>query len=194
MATPKEVAKAKKENIKVKRYTPPASPTRALHRRPAAQRPNKALGKVGTDERKRKVFQGGLRIYTTLQRPKQAMAANAVQGQMDQFGGDPAGALASVEPSTGRIVALYGGRSFKKSQVDLATAQAAPASSRGRRSRCSSSWPPWRRASPRAVLPGPAQITIPNRRYTGYNQPWTPATPATPAPGPTTCTGPWPTR
>ena len=69
------------------------------------------------------MFQGGLRIYTTLQRPKQAMAANAVQGQMDQFRGDPAGALASVEPSTGRIVALYGGRSFKKSQVDLATAQ-----------------------------------------------------------------------
>ena len=51
------------------------------------------------------------------------MAANAVQGQMDQFGGDPAGALASVEPGTGRIVALYGGRNFKKSQVDLATAQ-----------------------------------------------------------------------
>ena len=69
------------------------------------------------------MFQGGLKIYTTLQGPRQAMAANAVQGQMNQFRGDPAGALASVDPGTGQILALYGGRSFKQSQVDLATAQ-----------------------------------------------------------------------
>ncbi|HYN19043.1 MAG TPA: transglycosylase domain-containing protein, partial [Actinomycetes bacterium] len=125
-ASAKDIAKAKKEKLRVDLYTPP-------RRQPYFERYivdqllndpsyNKALGKVGSDERKRKVFQGGLRIYTTLQGPKQSMAARAVGGQMDPFRGDPAGALASVEPSTGRIVALYGGKSFKKSQVDLATA------------------------------------------------------------------------
>jgi penicillin-binding protein 1A len=179
MATPKEVAKAKKENIKVNRYTPPS-------RQPYFQRYiinqllndpkyNKALGKVGSDERKRKVFQGGLRIYTTLQRPKQAMAENAVQGQMDQFGGDPAGALASVEPSTGRIVALYGGRSFKDSQVDLATAQGGTGFQPGSAFKMFFVVAALEKGiSPGLVLPGPAQITIPDRRcYTG-NGPWSP--------------------
>jgi penicillin-binding protein 1A len=180
MATPKEVAKAKKENIKVDRHTPP-------RRQPYFERYivnqllndpkyNKALGKVGTDERKRKVFQGGLRIYTTLQRSKQAMATNAVQGQMDRFGRDPAGALASVEPGTGRIVALYGGRNFKDSQVDLATAQGGTGFQPGSAFKMFFVVAALEKGiSPGLVLPGPAQITIPNRRcYTGYNQPWSP--------------------
>jgi membrane peptidoglycan carboxypeptidase len=180
MATPKAVAKAKKENVKVKRYTPP-------RRQPYFERfivnqllndpkYNKALGKVGTDERKRRVFQGGLRIHTTLQGPKQAMATNAVQGQMDQFRGDPAGALASVEPGTGRIVALYGGRSFKKSQVDLATGQGGTGFQPGSAFKMFFVVAALERGiSPGIVLPGPPRITIPNRRcYTGFNQPWTP--------------------
>jgi membrane peptidoglycan carboxypeptidase len=179
-ATPKEVAKAKRENVKVNRYTPP-------RRQPYFERfivnqllndtrYNKALGKVGTDERKRRVFQGGLRIYTTLQGPRQAMAANAVQGQMDQFRGDPAGALASVEPGTGRIVALYGGRSFKKSQVDLATAQGGTGFQPGSAFKMFFVVAALEKGiSPGIVMPGPARITIPNRRcYTGFNQPWTP--------------------
>ena len=115
------------------------------------------------------MFQGGLRIYTTLQGPKQAMAANAVQGQMDQFRGDPAGALASVEPSTGRIVALYGGRSFKKSQVDLATAQGGTGFQPGSAFKMFFVVAALEKGiSPGLVMPGPAQITIPNRRcYTG---------------------------
>jgi membrane peptidoglycan carboxypeptidase len=179
-ATPKEVAKAKKENVKVNRYTPP-------RRQPYFERfivnqllndprYNKALGKVGTDERKRRVFQGGLRIYTTLQSPRQDMAANAVQGQMDQFRGDPAGALASVEPGTGRIVALYGGRSFKKSQVDLATAQGGTGFQPGSAFKMFFVVAALEKGiSPGIVMPGPARITIPTRRcYTGFNQPWTP--------------------
>jgi membrane peptidoglycan carboxypeptidase len=122
------------------------------------------------------VFQGGLRIYTTLQRPKQAMAANAVQGQMDRFGRDPAGALASVEPTTGRIVALYGGRNFKDSQVDLATAQGGTGFQPGSAFKMFFVVAALEKGiSPGLVLPGPAQITIPNRRcYTGFNQPWSP--------------------
>jgi membrane peptidoglycan carboxypeptidase len=179
-ATPRQVAKAKRAKLKVERYKPPS-------RQPYFQayivnqllndpKYNKALGKVGSDERKRKVFQGGLRIYTTLQRPRQAMAANAVQGQMDQFRGDPAGALASVEPGTGRIVALYGGRSFKKSQVDLATAQGGTGFQPGSAFKMFFVVAALEAGiSPAIVMQGPARITIPNRRcFTGYNQPWTP--------------------
>ena len=83
-ASAKDVAKAKKEKLRVDLYTPP-------RRQPYFERYivdqllndpsyNKALGKVGSDERKRKVFQGGLRIYTTLQGPKQSMAARGGPG------------------------------------------------------------------------------------------------------------------
>jgi penicillin-binding protein 1A len=176
-ATTKEVARAKKEKVRVKRYTPPS-------RQPYFQayivnqllndpRYNKALGKVGTDERKRKVFQGGLRIYTTLQSPRQAMAANAVQGQMDPFGGDPAGALASVEPGTGRIVALYGGRNFKKSQVDLATAQGGSGFQPGSAMKMFFVVAALEKGvSPGLVMPGPSNITIPDRKCFTDNRPW----------------------
>ena len=178
-ATGKEVARAKKEKLRIDLYTPP-------RRQPYFERYivdqllndpsyNKALGKVGTDERKRKVFQGGLRIHTTLQSPKQAMAASAVQGQMNQFGGDPAGALASVEPGTGRIVALYGGKSFKKSQVDLATAKGGSGFQPGSTMKMFFIVAALEKGiSPGLTMAGPARITIPNRRcYTG-NGPWSP--------------------
>jgi penicillin-binding protein 1A len=178
-ATTKEIAKAKREKLKVKRYTPPS-------RQPYFQAYivdqllndpsyNKALGKVGSDERKRKVFQGGLRIYTTLQSPKQAMAANAVQGHMNQFRGDPAGALASVEPASGRIVALYGGRSFKKSQVDLATARGGSGFQPGSAMKMFFVVAALEKGiSPGIVMAGPARITIPDRRCYTDNGPWSP--------------------
>jgi membrane peptidoglycan carboxypeptidase len=178
-ASAREVAKAKRAKVLVRRYTPPS-------RQPYFQayivdqllndpRYNKALGKVGSDERRRKVFQGGLRIYTTLQGPRQAMAARAVQGQMDQFRGDPAGALASVEPGTGRIVALYGGRSFKKSQVDLATAKGGSGFQPGSAFKMFFVVAALERGiSPGLTMAGPARITIPNRRCFTDNGPWSP--------------------
>jgi membrane peptidoglycan carboxypeptidase len=178
-APAKDIAKAKKEKLRVKLYTPP-------RRQPYFERYivdqllndpsyNKALGKVGSDERKRKVFQGGLRIYTTLQGPKQAMAANAVQGQMNQFRGDPAGALASVEPTTGRIVALYGGKSFNKSQVDLATAKGGSGFQPGSAMKMFFVVAALEKGiSPGLTMAGPARITIPDRRCYNGSQPWSP--------------------
>jgi len=178
-ATGKEVARAKKEKLRVKLYSPP-------RRQPYFERYivdqllndpsyNKALGKVGSDERKRKVFQGGLRIHTTLQSPKQAMAASAVQGQMNQFGGDPAGALASVEPGTGRIVALYGGKSFKKSQVDLATAKGGSGFQPGSTMKMFFIVAALEKGiSPGLTMAGPPRITIPNRRCYTDRGPWSP--------------------
>jgi penicillin-binding protein 1A len=178
-AKTKDVAKAKKEKLKVDLYTPP-------RRQPYFERfivdqllndtsYNKVLGKVGSDERKRRVFQGGLRIYTTLQRPKQSMAARAVGGQMDQFRGDPAGALASVEPSTGRIVALHGGKSFKDSQVDLATGKGGTGFQPGSAMKMFFVVAALEKGiSPGIVMPGPARITITDRRCANSDGPWTP--------------------
>jgi membrane peptidoglycan carboxypeptidase len=179
VATPREVARAKRAKVGVKRYTPP-------RRQPYFQayivdqllndpRYNETLGKVGTDERKRKVFQGGLRIYTTLEGPKQGMATGAVANQMDQFGGDPAAALASVEPHSGRIVALYGGKSFKASQVNLATGKGGTGFQPGSAFKMFFVVAALERGiSPGIVMAGPARITIPNRRCEGPDGPWTP--------------------
>jgi membrane peptidoglycan carboxypeptidase len=178
-ANARDVAKAKKESVKVERYVPP-------RRQPYFERYivdqllndasyNKALGKVGSDERKRKVFQGGLRIYTTLQGPKQSTAAKAVQRQMDQFRGDPAGALASVEPGSGRIVALYGGKSFKKSQVDLATGKGGTGFQPGSAFKMFFVVAALEKGiSPGIVMQGPARITIRDRRCEGPDGAWSP--------------------
>jgi membrane peptidoglycan carboxypeptidase len=179
LATAKQVAKAKRAKVEISRYTPP-------RRQPYFERYivdqllndpryNKALGKVGSDERKRKVFQGGLRIYTTLQSPKQAIAAQAVGGQMDQFHGDPAGALASVEPNTGRIVALYGGKSFKESQVDLATAKGGSGFQPGSAFKMFFVVAALEKGiSPGIVMAGPARITIGDPRCKNGSELWSP--------------------
>jgi membrane peptidoglycan carboxypeptidase len=178
-AKPKDVAKAKREKLAVKRY-------KQRNREPYFvrfitdqllndPRYNKALGKPGSDHRVRKVFQGGLKIYTTLQKTKQTLAAKAVQGWMDPFGDDPAGALASVDPTSGKIVALYGGRDFKKSQVNLATGQGGTGFQPGSAFKMFFIVAALEKGiSPATVFNAPPRITIPNRRCEGPNGPWNP--------------------
>jgi membrane peptidoglycan carboxypeptidase len=179
LSSTRDVARAKREKLRVKRYTPP-------RRQPYFERfivdqllndpaYNKALGKVGTDERKRKVFQGGLEIHTTLQRTRQAQAGQAVAGQMDQFGGDPAGALASVEPSTGKIVALHSGKNFKESNVDLATAKGGSGFQPGSAFKMFYVVAALERGiSPGIVFSAPAVYHVPQRRCETNGEPWSP--------------------
>jgi membrane peptidoglycan carboxypeptidase len=82
---------------------------------------DKVLGKAGSKQRERAVFQGGLKIHTTLEPTRQKQAERAVKRQLAPAGkGGPTGALASVEPHTGKVVALVGGRDYSKSEVNLA--------------------------------------------------------------------------
>jgi len=178
-AKPKDVAKARREKLEVERYKQPNRQpyfvryiTDQLLNDP---RYNEALGKPGSDARVNKVFQGGLKIYTTLNKNRQSQAARAVQGHMDRFRGDPAGALASVDPTSGRIVALYGGRDFKKSQVNLATGQGGTGFQPG------SAFKMFflvaaleRHISPGTVFAAPSHITIPDRRCEGPQGLWNP--------------------
>lgn len=77
------------------------------------------------DERKQTLFQGGLKIYTTLQPDMQREAADSVVAHLPRQGpkppADPQAAVVTLVPKTGAIEAMYGGANFDKLQLNLAT-------------------------------------------------------------------------
>ncbi|HEX6678343.1 MAG TPA: transglycosylase domain-containing protein [Actinomycetes bacterium] len=79
------------------------------------------LGPAGSAARRRAVYQGGLEIVTSLRPHDQALAEAAVHDQL--AGRGPAGALVSLDPASGAIVAMVGGGDHARSKVDLATGQ-----------------------------------------------------------------------
>jgi len=182
-ASAKSVDRAKKEKLRVKLYNPQTRQPyfvefikQQLLHDPAY---DKVLGKENTERRKRMVFQGGLKIYTTLEPKRQAQARAAIRNQLwSRFGqnGNPTGAVASVDPNTGRILALFGGReNFKRSQVDLATARGGSGFQPG------SSFKVFylvaaleKGISPGKVYNSPPRVVIPNRRCYNHGRPWDP--------------------
>jgi penicillin-binding protein 1A len=70
----------------------------------------------------RTLFQGGLKIYTTLQPDLQRAGENVVRSHLPNPAG-PTGAIASVDADSGAVLALVGGKDFDRSQVNLATGQ-----------------------------------------------------------------------
>jgi penicillin-binding protein 1A len=65
------------------------------------------------------LFQGGLRIYTTIDPKMQQAAEDAVWGTLNQSA-DPVGSLVAIEPSTGYIRALVGGKDWETDKFNLA--------------------------------------------------------------------------
>lgn len=84
----------------------------------------KTFGKTYED-RRRLLFQGGLKIYTTINPKMQGYARAAVEGFLPSPGNrppsNPNASLAAVVPQTGAIVAMYGGQNFSKHKINLAT-------------------------------------------------------------------------
>lgn len=80
-------------------------------------------------QRERALYRGGLRIRTTLRPRIQAAAEDAVESILNRRD-DPEVALVAIEPSTGRIVAMVGGRDWDRSQVNLAMGSAGGGSGR----------------------------------------------------------------
>ncbi|MEK7816995.1 MAG: penicillin-binding transpeptidase domain-containing protein, partial [Actinomycetota bacterium] len=68
----------------------------------------------------RRTFEGGLRVYTTIDLGKQAAAEKAVGSVLNQPT-DPSVALVSLEPGTGYVRAMVGGRSFAEQKFNTAT-------------------------------------------------------------------------
>ena len=68
------------------------------------------------------VFQGGLKVYTTLEPDVQAMAEDAVNSRLAEYGNDELeAALVAIDPDTGYIKAMVGGRDYNVDQFNLAT-------------------------------------------------------------------------
>lgn len=75
------------------------------------------------------VYRGGMRIYTTLDLKMQKNAEDSVFGTLNEPG-DPEAALVAIDPKTGYIKALVGGRDFNANKYNLATqAKRSPGSS-----------------------------------------------------------------
>jgi penicillin-binding protein 1A len=67
------------------------------------------------------VYEGGLKIYTTLDPELQEMADDAVDSVVDPASGDPSASLVSVDPGTGAVRAMVGGSDFREVKFNLAT-------------------------------------------------------------------------
>jgi membrane peptidoglycan carboxypeptidase len=66
------------------------------------------------------VFGGGLQVTTTLDSQMQRYAEEAVADHLDTPG-DPAAAVVAIDPRDGAVRAMYGGKNFAVSKVNLAT-------------------------------------------------------------------------
>jgi penicillin-binding protein 1A len=78
------------------------------------------LGNTYTD-RYNALFRGGLKIHTNLDPHLQDIAEQQVTAGIPTSPAGFAGALASIEPTTGKVRALVGGPGFDKYKYDLAT-------------------------------------------------------------------------
>ena len=67
----------------------------------------------------KRVYGGGFRVYTTIDLRLQMLARQAIDKWLPSPDG-PQAALVALNPSTGDVLAMYGGRSFHASQFNLA--------------------------------------------------------------------------
>jgi penicillin-binding protein 1A len=123
------------------------------------------------------VFGGGLRVDTSLDREMQWEAQQAVADILDTPG-DPEAAVVAIDPQTGEVKAMYGGRNFQKSQVNLALSGAKGYGGTGRQA--GSAFKPFTliaaledHISPNSYWYGPSTKTIPDAECYTKGQPWT---------------------
>jgi penicillin-binding protein 1A len=116
------------------------------------------------------LYRGGLRVRTTLDREWQRAAERAIRSYLPSSK-DPEAALVAIDPRTGAIRAMVGGRSFTRSEFNLAT--------QGQR-QAGSAFKPFvllaaleRGISPLEVRYGPSSMTIPDPFCETNGKPWT---------------------
>jgi 1A family penicillin-binding protein len=77
------------------------------------------------DQRRAALFQGGLKIYTSIEPRMQRLAREAVDDHLPNPGKtppkDPESSVVSIVPQTGEIQAMYAGQDFSKFKFNLAT-------------------------------------------------------------------------
>lgn len=67
----------------------------------------------------KKVFEGGLKVYTTIEPGLQAAGLDAIKDTLNEEG-DPAAALVAIDPGSGYIKAMVSSQDFQKYQFNLA--------------------------------------------------------------------------
>lgn len=65
------------------------------------------------------IFRGGLRVYTTIDLTLQQYAEEAIASTLNREG-DPSASLVAVEPRTGQIKAMVGGKDYSELQYNIA--------------------------------------------------------------------------
>ena len=100
---------------------PPQLPTRRPYFVEAVKRQILEDVRLGTSdvERANALWKGGLRVVSTLD-PKMQKAAEKAARVHLPLKNDPAAALVAIEPKTGHVVAMVGGKDWSQSQVNLA--------------------------------------------------------------------------
>jgi penicillin-binding protein 1A len=118
------------------------------------------------------VFGGGLQVTTTLDSQMQRYAEEAVANQLDTPG-DPAAAVVAIDPRNGAVRAMYGGKNFAVSKVNLATGDGGSGRQAG------SAFKPFTLAtaieqgySLNSQWHGPSSITIPDPACYTHGAPW----------------------
>src|SRR5437588_3606822 len=71
------------------------------------------------DDRRKKVLQGGLKVYTTLDPSTQQQAEEAVQNGLGGASPGFAGALVAMDPKTGDVKAMVDSRPYSESKFNL---------------------------------------------------------------------------
>jgi penicillin-binding protein 1A len=69
---------------------------------------------------RKRVAQGGLQVYTTLDLKKQQLARKAMADNLNPGAGDPSSAVVTLDPATGDIEAAASSTQFGSNQYDLA--------------------------------------------------------------------------
>jgi penicillin-binding protein 1A len=125
---------------------------------------NPRFGKTRQD-RYDLLFSGGLRITTTLDPQLQGFAERAVDGVLT-YKSDPYGAMTVIDPRTGYVRAMVGGRNYWSAHSDFAKLNLATGGSSGRQA--GSSFKPFALVaalengiSPQTVFSAPGSIEIP---------------------------------
>jgi penicillin-binding protein 1A len=117
--SPQAAKKAKAQPLGAKAHPLPASSAPYFVEYIKQQILNdKRFGATSAD-RARALFQAGLRIQTTLDYPLQVQAGKAAADVLNRKG-DPSSALVSIDPATGAVRAMVGGRDFDTSKFNLA--------------------------------------------------------------------------
>jgi penicillin-binding protein 1A len=121
-AKPHQVARAKRAKLKLQKVSKkdryPAAYFMDYVQRLITYDPRfKAVGQT-RQQRVKRLFQGGLRIHTTVDMKMQAAAEDAAEAVLPNAA-DPAASIVAIDPKTGHVKAMVGGRDyFARPKVD----------------------------------------------------------------------------